>query len=130
MHLFIFPGIIHNINVDFPPIIEVSRQTTLYIHLYDIHNASYNGVVNISIISDSQSSMLHYDLSNIIKTYLSYSVNSVYEVKVIANNHISKVSVHFTVEVVRKSISIHESTCWLLYCFIYFRHQYYIVIRI
>ena len=104
MRVFIFPGLIQNVNIDFPPIIEVSRQTVLYIHLYGIHNASYNGVTNISIVSDSQSIMLYYDSSNIIITYLSYSVISVYEIKVIASNHVSNVSVNFITEVVRKSI--------------------------
>ena len=104
MRVFIFPGLIQNVNIDFPPIIEVSRQTVLYIHLYGIHNASYNGVTNISIVSDSQSIMLYYDSSNIIITYLSYSVISVYEIKVTASNHVSNVSVNFITKVVRKSI--------------------------
>ena len=93
------------IKVDCPPIIEVARQTAIFIHLYDIHNDSYKDFVNISITSDTQSIMLQYVKSPIIvKTYLSYSVNNVYTIYVSANNHVSEASTNFSVEVVRKSI--------------------------
>ena len=90
--------------MDFPSVIEVARQTAILIHLNDIHNDSYKEFVNISITSDTESIMLQYVKSPItVKTYLSYSVNDIYEVDVIANNHVSNVSTSFTVEVVRKS---------------------------
>ena len=90
--------------MDFPSVIEVARQTAILIHMYDIHNDSYKESVNISIASDTQSTMLQYVKPPItVKTYLSYSVNDIYEVYVIANNHVSEISTSFTVEVVRKS---------------------------
>ena len=93
------------IKVDCPPIIEVAQQTAIFIHLYGIHNDSYREFVKISITSDTQSIMLQYVKSPIIvKTYLSYSVNNIYRVDVLAKNHVSGASTNFSVEVVRKSI--------------------------
>ena len=93
------------IKVNFPPVIEVGRQTAIFIHLYDIHDESYKECVNISITSDTQSIMLQYVKSPItVKTYLSYSVNNIYTVNVLANNHVSEITTNFCVEVVRKSI--------------------------
>ena len=91
--------------MEFSPVTEVARQTAIFINLYDIHNDSYEEFVNISITSDTQTSILKYIKSPItVKTYLSYSVNDIYKVDVIANNHVSNVSTNFTIEVVRKSI--------------------------
>ena len=106
MHInFILVDVIHHIKVDFPPVIEVFHQTSLSMYLYDIHNASYSGFVNISIMSDSRFYMLYYVNAPInIKAHLSYSVSSVHEVKVTAKNHVSNVSDNFTIEVVRESI--------------------------
>ena len=98
-------GKLYHIKVNFPAVIEVARQTAIFIHLYDIHNDSYREFVNISITSDTQSIMLQYVNSPItVKTYLSYSVNNIYTVDVLANNHVSEASTNFSVEVVRKSI--------------------------
>ena len=81
---------------------EVNRRTILYAYLYDIHNKSYEGIANISI---TQSNILQYVKSPIIiQTYISYSVSSIYEIIITANNHLSDVSINFTVEVVRKYI--------------------------
>ena len=87
--------------------------------MYDIHNDSYEGIVNISVTSDTQSNMPQYVKSPItIMTYLSYSVSNVYEVNMTANNHVSEISTSFTVEVVRKSI--HKCNCRVQYCFYLF----------
>ena len=104
--IYCFAGEICYINVIFPEVIEVNQQTELYIHLYDTHNASYKETVNISITSDLQSSMLHFDNSpTTIKTYLSYGVSSIDDVifMVNASNHVSEKSVNFSAKVVRKS---------------------------
>ena len=101
--LFVFAGEIHDIIVDFPPIIEVNQQSVLYICLSDIYNNPYNGIVNISITSDLQSNMLQFSNSP-IKTTLSYSAGGMYKNKVTARNHVSEISKDFTVDVVRKSV--------------------------
>ena len=89
--------------MDFPPVIEINQQSVLYIHLTDIYNNTYNGVVDISITSDSQFNMLQFS-NSYIKTNLSYSVGGVYKSKVTARNHVTEISKDFTVDVVRKSI--------------------------
>ena len=92
--------------ITFPEVIEVNQQTELCIHLYDTHNASYKGIVNISITSDLQSSLLYFDNSpTTIKTYLSYGVSSISDVTfmVHASNHVSEKNVNFSAKVVRKS---------------------------
>ena len=101
--LFVFVGEIHDIIVDFPPVIEVNQQSVLYIYLTDIYNNTYNGVVNISIKSDLQSNMLLFSNSP-IKINLTYNVGGMYKNKVTASNHVSDISKDFTVDVVRKSI--------------------------
>ena len=101
--LFIFAGEIHHITVNFPPVVEVNHQTVLCIDLSDIYNNTYNGIVNISITSDSQSNMLQFSNSP-IKTNLTYNAGGMYKNKVTASNHVSEISEDFTVDIVRKSI--------------------------
>ena len=115
--LLYITGEIRYINVDLPQVVEVNQQTPVYIHLYDIQNDSYIGIVNISITSDSQSNKLQ-QINSPVTVKLSYSVSSIYKVNVTANNHISAISINFTVEVVRKSI--HELMYRLPFCFTYF----------
>ena len=98
------------VKVDSPPVVEVARQTAIFIHLYGIHNDSYEEAVNISITSDTQSIMLQYVKSPLsVEAHLSYSVNDIYNVNITASNHFSDISTSFTVEVVRKSI--HKPQC-------------------
>ena len=130
--IFYFADKICYIEVTFPEVIEVNQQTELCIHLYDTHNASYKGIVNINITSDLQSSILQFVNSpDSIKTYLSYGVSSINDVtfKVIANNHVSEKLVNFSAKVVRKSFHkpINIDFCTALTAV---RYQHYLDIEI
>jgi len=98
---------IGDIRLDYPPIVEVKRQATIAISLYDLFNVSYDGAVNVTILSDAthqtQPNVLYYELTpSVIMSQFSYTVSSTYQVIVTASNLVSALSVSFTVEVVRK----------------------------
>jgi len=107
----LFTDKIGKIRLDFPPIVEVKRQTTVAISLYDLFNVSYDGAVNVTILSDAahqtQPNMLYYEHTpSVILSHFSYSVSSKFQVIITASNLVSKLSVSFTIEVVRKYSSM------------------------
>lgn len=134
MSISYFAGEICYINVTFPEVIEVNRQTELCIHLYNTHNASYKEIVNINIMSDLQSSMLQFVNSpTTIKTYLSYGVSSINDVTftVKGSNHVSEKCVNFSAKVVRKSFHKLINTVHMVTAFCTtIRYQYYFDIGI
>ncbi|XP_065883529.1 uncharacterized protein [Dysidea avara] len=102
---------IGEIQLEYPPIVEVKRQTTIAISLYDLFNVSYNGAVNMTILSDAthqtQPNLLYYEHTpNVIISHLSYSVSSTYQVIITASNLVSQVSVSFAIEAVRTTTTI------------------------
>ncbi|XP_065883526.1 uncharacterized protein [Dysidea avara] len=102
---------IGEVRLEYPPIVEVKRQATIAISLYDLFNVSYNGAVNMTILSDAthqtQPDVRDYEHTpSVIMSDFSYSVSSTYQVIVTASNLVSQVSVSFAIEAVRTNTTI------------------------
>jgi len=132
MEIYSETDIIGDIRLDYPPIVEVKRQATIAISLYDLFNVSYDGAVNVTISSDTthqtQPNVLYYELTpSVIMSQFSYSVSSTYQVIVTASNLVSELSVSFTIEVVRK----YSYILILTYIIdVSIRYQYYYIVTI
>lgn len=132
MEIYSETDIIGDIRLDYPPIVEVKRQATIAISLYDLFNVSYDGAVNVTISSDAthqtQPNVLYYELTpSVIMSQFSYSVSSTYQVIVTASNLVSELSVSFTIEVVRK----YSYILILTYIIdVSIRYQYYYIVTI
>ena len=97
-------GKIGSIDIDIDPVIEINKEAILFIHLYDIHNYTYSGSLNITFtLSNNRSDVSYFESTpHRISHRLLYQYPGSYTVQVIATNEVSMINKSVSVEVVCK----------------------------
>ena len=107
MHLsynIIHTGKIGSIDIDIDPVIEVNKEAMLFVHLYDTHNSTYSGSLNITFtLSINKSDVSNFESApHRISHTMLYQHADTYTVQVIAKNEVSMINKSVHIEVVCK----------------------------
>ena len=97
-------GKIGSIDIDIDPVIEINKEAMLFVHLYDTHNSTYSGSLNVTFtLSNDKSDVSYFGRTpHRISHRLLYQYPGTYTVQVIAINEVSMMSETVSVEVVCK----------------------------
>ena len=97
-------GVIGSIDIDIDPVIEINKEAMLFVHLYDTHNSTYSGSLNITFrLSNDKSDVSYFESApQRIFHHLLYQYPGAYTVQVIATNEVSMKNKSVSVDVVCK----------------------------
>ena len=83
--------------------VEVNRQATLTLHLFDTHDSLYSGSVNITIASNNKMDTLYFESApQKVLYHLLYQYVDTYKIQVTASNEVSSMNKIIFIKVVCK----------------------------
>lgn len=100
----LYTGKIGRIDTKVVQVIEVNRETMLYVYLYDTNNSTYSESVNITFTTSKNNTDVSYYERAIRKIpyRLLYKYPDSYTVQIMAMNEVSMMNKNVSVEVVCK----------------------------